>query len=43
MCIENRRMYREKFAAVMPMLNDALEFDAPDAAFYLWARSSRRR
>jgi N-succinyldiaminopimelate aminotransferase len=35
---ENRRQYREKFAAVMPILKDALEFDAPDAAFYLWAR-----
>ena len=35
---ENRRMYRDKFAAVMPMLKDVLEFDAPDAAFYLWAK-----
>jgi N-succinyldiaminopimelate aminotransferase len=35
---ENRRMYREKFAAVMPMLHGVLEFDAPDAAFYLWAK-----
>lgn len=35
---ENRRMYREKFAVVMPMLQDVLEFNAPDAAFYLWAR-----
>ena len=35
---ENRRMYREKFAAVMPMLKDVLQFDAPDAAFYLWAK-----
>ena len=36
--VENRRQYAEKFAAVMPILKDALEFDAPDAAFYLWAR-----
>ncbi len=36
--IENRRQYAEKFAAVMPFLKDALAFDAPDAAFYLWAR-----
>jgi N-succinyldiaminopimelate aminotransferase len=36
--IENRRQYREKFATVMPMLKGALEFDAPDAAFYLWAK-----
>ena len=35
---ENRRQYAEKFAAVMPLLKDALQFDAPDAAFYLWAR-----
>ena len=35
---ENRRQYREKFAAVMPILKDVLQFDAPDAAFYLWAR-----
>ena len=35
---ENRRQYREKFATVMPILNGALEFDAPDAAFYLWAK-----
>jgi N-succinyldiaminopimelate aminotransferase len=35
---DNRRQYREKFAAVMPLLKDVLEFDAPDAAFYLWAK-----
>jgi N-succinyldiaminopimelate aminotransferase len=36
--VENRRQYREKFAAVMPILKDVLEFAAPDAAFYLWAK-----
>lgn len=36
--VENRRQYREKFAAVMPILKDVLQFDAPDAAFYLWAQ-----
>ena len=35
---ENRRQYREKFATVMPILHSALKFDAPDAAFYLWAK-----
>jgi N-succinyldiaminopimelate aminotransferase len=35
---ENRRQYAEKFAAVMPVLKGVLQFDAPDAAFYLWAR-----
>ncbi len=36
--VDNRRQYAAKFAAVMPMLNDVLQFDAPDAAFYLWAK-----
>lgn len=36
--LENRRQYREKFAAVMPILGGALEFSPPDAAFYLWAK-----
>jgi N-succinyldiaminopimelate aminotransferase len=36
---ENRRLYREKFAAVTPLLQEALEVDMPDAAFYLWART----
>ncbi len=36
--IENRRLYAAKFAAVMPILKPVLEFDAPDAAFYLWAK-----
>ena len=35
---ENRRLYREKFAQVMPLLKDVLDFKAPDAGFYLWAR-----
>jgi N-succinyldiaminopimelate aminotransferase len=35
---ENRRQYAEKFAAVMPLLQGALQFEAPEAAFYLWAR-----
>ncbi|KAF0102552.1 MAG: N-succinyldiaminopimelate aminotransferase [bacterium] len=35
---ENRRQYREKFAAVMPVLSGVLDFTAPDAAFYLWAK-----
>ena len=36
--VENRRLYAEKFSAVMPILQPHLSFDAPDAAFYLWAR-----
>lgn len=34
---ENRRMYREKFAAVTPMLQGVLNVALPDAGFYLWA------
>jgi N-succinyldiaminopimelate aminotransferase len=36
--VDNRRQYAEKFAAVMPLLQGVLQFEAPDAAFYLWAR-----
>ena len=36
--VENRRQYGAKFAAVMPLLKGPLVFDAPDAAFYLWAQ-----
>jgi N-succinyldiaminopimelate aminotransferase len=35
--IENRRMYREKFAQVTPVLGKVLDVALPDAAFYLWA------
>jgi N-succinyldiaminopimelate aminotransferase len=34
---DNRRQYREKFAAVTPMLAEVLDVSLPDAAFYLWA------
>ena len=34
--VENRRLYRAKFAAVVPMLRDVLEVEAPAGAFYLW-------
>ncbi len=35
--VENRAMYRAKFAAVMPLLQPVLDVALPDAAFYLWA------
>jgi len=35
---DNRAQYREKFAAVTPMLAEVLETSIPDASFYLWAR-----
>jgi N-succinyldiaminopimelate aminotransferase len=34
--IENRRLYREKFAAVLATLDGVLEVNAPPAGFYLW-------
>ncbi|MDA1184922.1 MAG: succinyldiaminopimelate transaminase [Acidobacteria bacterium] len=35
---ENRTRYREKFAAVVPVLGSVLDAREPDAGFYLWAR-----
>lgn len=35
--IDNRRQYREKFDAVMPILEPVLDVKRPDASFYLWA------
>jgi len=36
---ENRRLYREKFAAVTPRIAAHLDTALPDAGFYLWART----
>ncbi len=36
---ENRRLYREKFTGVMPILAPHLSFTRPDAGFYLWAKT----
>ncbi|MGJ7578955.1 succinyldiaminopimelate transaminase [Variovorax sp. RHLX14] len=35
--VENRAMYRAKFATVTPMLAKVLDVQLPDAGFYLWA------
>jgi N-succinyldiaminopimelate aminotransferase len=35
---ENRRLYRAKYDAVMPLLSPALEVERPAGAFYLWPR-----
>jgi N-succinyldiaminopimelate aminotransferase len=35
--IENRALYRSKFAEVTPMLGAVLDVKLPDAGFYLWA------
>ena len=36
---ENRRLYREKFAAVTAILAPVLEVPTPPAGFYLWPRT----
>jgi N-succinyldiaminopimelate aminotransferase len=36
---ENRRLYREKFDAVTPLVAAHLKTARPDAGFYLWART----
>jgi len=33
---ENRRLYAEKFAAVLPLVKDPLKTEKPDGGFYLW-------
>jgi len=37
--VENRRLYREKFAAALEILRPAIEVEMPDAAFYLWLKT----
>jgi N-succinyldiaminopimelate aminotransferase len=34
--VDNRRLYHDKFAAVLPILREAMPVEAPDASFYLW-------
>jgi N-succinyldiaminopimelate aminotransferase len=36
---ENRRLYAQKYAAVMPLLRERLDAQMPDGAFYLWLRT----
>lgn len=36
--VENRVLYRKKFAQVTPILAGVLDVALPDAGFYLWAR-----
>ncbi|MBX3610195.1 MAG: succinyldiaminopimelate transaminase [Hydrogenophaga sp.] len=35
--VDNRRLYREKFAQVTPLLAEVMDVALPDASFYLWA------
>src|SRR5207237_689276 len=36
---DNRRQYKEKFAALAPILQGATACPMPDAAFYFWMRT----
>jgi len=36
--VENRALYRSKFAQVTPLLAEVLDVALPDAGFYLWAK-----
>ncbi|QNN59301.1 succinyldiaminopimelate transaminase [Diaphorobacter ruginosibacter] len=36
--VENRAMYRQKFAEITPMLSRVMDVALPDASFYLWAK-----
>jgi N-succinyldiaminopimelate aminotransferase len=33
---ENRRLYREKFSRITPLLSQVMRVSLPDAGFYLW-------
>ena len=35
--VENRALYRQKFAQVTPLLESVMDVQLPDAGFYLWA------
>ena len=37
--IQNRNLYRDKFDAVLDILNPVLDVARPDASFYLWAKT----
>ena len=38
--VANRALYAAKFKTVTPLLKSLLDVEMPDAAFYLWARST---
>jgi len=38
--VENRRLYTEKFTAVIDILKPVIDIDWPDAGFYLWLNIS---
>jgi N-succinyldiaminopimelate aminotransferase len=36
---ENRRLYAQKFAHILPLLGECMAVSQPDAGFYLWAKT----
>ena len=36
--VENRALYREKFARVFPILREVMDVEMPQASFYLWPK-----
>ncbi len=36
--VENRRLYRDKFARVLPILREVMDVEMPEASFYLWPK-----
>ena len=36
--LDNRNLYREKFAAVLAILQPVMDVNEPEAGFYLWPR-----
>ncbi len=36
---ENRRLYAEKFAATLPLIQNKLKTEKPEGGFYLWVRT----
>ena len=36
--LDNRSLYREKFAAVLAILQPVLDVSEPEASFYLWPK-----
>ena len=36
---ENRRMYAEKYEAVLPLIQNPMKTDRPEGGFYLWVRT----
>ena len=37
--VENRQLYREKFEVVCEILDGVLDFQKPEAGFYLWPQT----